>query len=299
MMVKIDVPIIKMIQQNKELEQFIPLKPFSGVIDTQVKLWQRVLRIEESKVPDASEVQNVKYNGFQVHNPQDVVLTLIDRLLNGDGTATCGLCVNDVPVKNMMDACGNCPHSICRDCVNNWYTAKIGCVIQEGHCKCPFCKSAPKYSVIKNTSLSQIRNIRPTKRNMGNLCQWDPRTVYATCTNCLMVAPALGRNCAAARAGAAEAGAAEAIVRFVCDTCRENHLKAADDYVAVTKICPNCKNAVEKNGGCNHITCVCNALWCWTCGSGVDDDGIPFTEYSILGHIDRCDDDDDDDDYEM
>jgi hypothetical protein len=112
-----------------------------------------------------------------------------------------------------------------------------------------------------------------------------------------MVAPALGRDCAAAQAAGARAGA---IVHFVCDTCRENHLKAADDYVAVTKTCPNCKNAVEKDGGCNHITCTCNAHWCWKCGSGADSNGIPFTEYSIYGHIERCDEmDDDDDDYEM
>ena len=33
-----------------------------------------------------------------------------------------------------------------------------------------------------------------------------------------------------------------------------------------TKPCPNCQTHVEKNGGCNHITCRhCNFEWCWLC----------------------------------
>ncbi|KIJ23140.1 hypothetical protein M422DRAFT_39761, partial [Sphaerobolus stellatus SS14] len=35
---------------------------------------------------------------------------------------------------------------------------------------------------------------------------------------------------------------------------------------ANTKICPNCQNATEKNGGCNRIHCrSCDFQWCWMC----------------------------------
>jgi hypothetical protein len=38
---------------------------------------------------------------------------------------------------------------------------------------------------------------------------------------------------------------------------------------ANTKPCPNCKSPVEKNDGCNHMTCGnrhCRHDWCWICG---------------------------------
>ena len=33
------------------------------------------------------------------------------------------------------------------------------------------------------------------------------------------------------------------------------------------KICSNCKARIQKNGGCNHLTCKqCNHHMCWVCG---------------------------------
>ena len=32
------------------------------------------------------------------------------------------------------------------------------------------------------------------------------------------------------------------------------------------KRCPQCKNAVEKKVGCDHITCVCGYEFCYRCG---------------------------------
>ena len=31
------------------------------------------------------------------------------------------------------------------------------------------------------------------------------------------------------------------------------------------KQCPFCKNAIEKAGGCNHMTCSCGKSFCWKC----------------------------------
>jgi hypothetical protein len=34
---------------------------------------------------------------------------------------------------------------------------------------------------------------------------------------------------------------------------------------STTKICPHCRNAVEKSEGCNHIHCSCGGHFCWSC----------------------------------
>ena len=33
-----------------------------------------------------------------------------------------------------------------------------------------------------------------------------------------------------------------------------------------TKVCPSCHKNIEKNGGCNHMTCTCGYEFCWICG---------------------------------
>ena len=41
------------------------------------------------------------------------------------------------------------------------------------------------------------------------------------------------------------------------------------------KPCPRCKSAVEKSGGCNHMTCAnCKFEWCWLC-----------SRESLVGHF--------------
>ncbi len=33
------------------------------------------------------------------------------------------------------------------------------------------------------------------------------------------------------------------------------------------KQCPKCHNGIEKNKGCQHMTCKCGAHICWKCGA--------------------------------
>ncbi|KAG9150384.1 hypothetical protein Leryth_014562 [Lithospermum erythrorhizon] len=50
---------------------------------------------------------------------------------------------------------------------------------------------------------------------------------------------------------------------------------------ANTKYCPKCHKPVEKNGGCNLVTCVCGQHFCWLCGGAT---GLIHTWSSIEGH---------------
>ncbi|XP_059279220.1 probable E3 ubiquitin-protein ligase ARI2 [Lycium ferocissimum] len=48
-----------------------------------------------------------------------------------------------------------------------------------------------------------------------------------------------------------------------------------------TKHCPKCHKIVEKDGGCNLVTCMCGQPFCWLCGGAT---GLEHTWNSIAGH---------------
>lgn len=48
-----------------------------------------------------------------------------------------------------------------------------------------------------------------------------------------------------------------------------------------TKPCPKCHKPVEKNGGCNHVSCVCGQSFCWICGEAT---GKSHSWSRIEGH---------------
>ncbi|ORZ38276.1 hypothetical protein BCR44DRAFT_47457 [Catenaria anguillulae PL171] len=58
----------------------------------------------------------------------------------------------------------------------------------------------------------------------------------------------------------------------VCSLAKLWRKKMADDSEtanwinANTRECPKCESTIEKNGGCNHMTCrKCKYEWCWVC----------------------------------
>ncbi|KAL4279270.1 hypothetical protein GQ457_03G000890 [Hibiscus cannabinus] len=48
-----------------------------------------------------------------------------------------------------------------------------------------------------------------------------------------------------------------------------------------TKPCPKCHKPVEKNGGCNLVSCICGQAFCWLCGGAT---GRDHTWSTIDGH---------------
>ncbi|XP_059653950.1 probable E3 ubiquitin-protein ligase ARI2 [Cornus florida] len=48
-----------------------------------------------------------------------------------------------------------------------------------------------------------------------------------------------------------------------------------------TKPCPKCHKPVEKNGGCNLVSCICGQAFCWLCGGAT---GRDHTWSQISGH---------------
>ena len=100
------------------------------------------------------------------------------------------------------------------------------------------------------------------------------------------------------------ARAAPDIRNFVCSDCilvnenakavaaaaiGESNLAAAP-VARLSKSCPGCGSPIEKDGGCNHITCPiegCFSHWCWTCGLDEGGDG-KFDKDNVYDHMATC-----------
>ena len=283
MIMDIEVKISTLIDENPQLRTCIPYTPYDTMINSKTKLWMRVLELESSSsglIPSSS----LTFNKYMIHNHNDVENKIMDTLLNHSGIATCDMCVSEVSVRDLTEWCGNCPNRACHSCINAVYGQfEIGKVVQQCNVSCPFCKSPPKYNVICNLEIRHLCNLRPTRRNKGVICQWDPQTIYASCRQCLCIKPALARECARAT---------PTLANWICDDCTQsnqtssrvsNDMKNAPE----TKQCPNCHVSIQRTGGCHHITCQCGTHWCWVCGSD-NEDGVPFNSHSIYDHMGQC-----------
>ncbi|GLU04378.1 hypothetical protein SLE2022_215280 [Rubroshorea leprosula] len=63
--------------------------------------------------------------------------------------------------------------------------------------------------------------------------------------------------------------------------CRDESETTINWLTVNTKPCPKCHKPVEKNGGCNHVSCLCGQSFCWLCGGAT---GKDHTYTSITDH---------------
>jgi hypothetical protein len=298
-----NVTVCDLIAENRQLTRKLPIGPYHTLMDPKRKIWERVLECKPVEKEDAvnDEQSNpLTWKRFHIHKSDEVAYRAITLLTDHSGFVTCSLCVSDVQVQNMIPACGNCNTRICKKCVTSWYSqVKIGQIVSQAQCHCPFCKAVPIFDRMRTLEMGAfelrlIRNLRETKQNKGQTCDWDPQTIYGFCRCCLHLKPVMERECAR--------GDLPVVHNFVCETCRTQRQMDADARAVVllengsgstpshqqVKECPKCKTMVERTGGCNHITCHCGSHWCWTCCNNTSSDGETFDENTIYDHMADC-----------
>lgn len=191
---------------------------------------------------------------------------------------TCSICYD---AKTSYSAL-QCGHAFCNECYSTFLTHKID---DEGH-ECYFARCPePKCKLIVREAF--VRSLVPDGEVLARYSKAaDLARSYVDDQPLLKWCPAA--DCTYAVKGKAGLLSAQCACqhRFCFQCMHEDHqpascdslakwlVKCRDDsetynwLVANTKACPKCQTSIEKNGGCNHMTCrntSCKWEFCWVC----------------------------------
>lgn len=188
---------------------------------------------------------------------------------------TCNICYDDVDGSNI--AALRCGHWYCRDCWQQYIHVKIeegmSCLVAT--CPGRKCPTALDESVVKE--FADPENYRKYANFMArSFVEDNPHIKWCPAPNC-------GRALRAANAH-------KTVVKCLCgckfcfscgneahdpSNCeqvkmwksKEQNESETSNYLALnTKDCPQCRKTIDKDGGCNHMTCrSCKYEFCWVC----------------------------------
>jgi len=196
---------------------------------------------------------------------------------------TCAVCYDDFSGDQMLAL--SCKHFLCKACWKDY----LEVAVKDGpsclHTKCPY----PKCGIVVEETLvkelvSQQTYKAYSKYVARSFVDDNPRIKWCPAPDCgkAVFCPESVTDGVQCSCGA----------KFCFKCNRESHIPATCDQVtawqkkekdesetatwlsANTKDCPKCIRSIEKNGGCNHMTCsLCKFEFCWVCMD-------PWTDHS-------------------
>jgi len=199
---------------------------------------------------------------------------------NTEPTTTCTICYDDLPANEMLQM--PCKHPFCPVCWTHFLTAMLDSPLTciRATCPHPSCPELitedevqsfaphflPRYHSLQLRSFAELddtsrwcpapgcdRIAISTKTNSSNVnivVTCDAKSCHTKfCLKCGNEPHAPVR--------------CDELVRWR-DKCR-NESETANWILTNTKACPKCDKRIEKNQGCNHMTCPCKHEFCWIC----------------------------------
>jgi ariadne-1 len=186
----------------------------------------------------------------------------------------CPICFDTITAKNSCSA--ECGHAFCNECWGKHLELKI----TEGEsvsilCMAHKCRCLVSEDVVRSCTRPDIY-----RRYVGFLAKAfvddHPNIKWCPAPGC---GNAVRSDLRSAKLVTCHCGfrfcfmcSTEAHAPASCDEMIRWKKKCADDsetfnWLKVnTQICPKCKTSIEKNGGCNHMTCAkCRHEFCWIC----------------------------------
>lgn len=202
------------------------------------------------------------------------IMRFVPDLQTSDKGRLCGICREDVPAEALV-ALG-CGHFFCRGCFTQYLVSKV----EEGM-GCPLTR-CPEYRCPEMVTENFFRVLVPPA-TLATYLRYSLKSFVDICS-AFRWCP--GRGCdfvamgnSSLRACLCKCGmlfcfrcGEEAHVPASCEDmvtwvekCK-NESETANWILANTRKCPKCATRIEKNQGCNHMTCrQCKFEFCWIC----------------------------------
>lgn len=212
------------------------------------------------------------------------------KTLNSEQTLPCILCYSEKK-GNFMKAL-ECSHAFCISCYSSYLKEAVLAGKECIFTKCPMdpCSSIVPEELFKNLLPKKLFDrykmfiFRSFVDDRSDV-KWCPAP---DCTCAVSYPKKLSReiNCECGFSWCFGCGQ-ESHRPLTCETLTKwNQKVMADDnetwILANTKPCPKCKNAIQKNLGCMHMTCKCGYQFCWLCLGDWSSHG------SVTGGFYRC-----------
>ncbi|KAL6654618.1 hypothetical protein ACP70R_008083 [Stipagrostis hirtigluma subsp. patula] len=209
---------------------------------------------------------------------------------------TCAICFNGYPARRTRST--GCSHFYCDDCWRGYVRAAVddGARCLSLRCPDPSCSAAVVQELVDEVAedgdkaLYERFALRSYVEESGGRIKWCPGP---GCTRAVEFLSCSGDAtdvfCACEHGFCFRCGE-EAHRPVTCDTVRAWLLKNSSDsenanwLLANTKHCPKCRRPIEKNEGCNHMTCrpPCRHRFCWICLDPLGKDHSGCDGYRLL-----------------
>ncbi|XVE67413.1 hypothetical protein DITRI_Ditri08aG0158700 [Diplodiscus trichospermus] len=213
--------------------------------------------------------------------------------VSSSSTSMCDICIEELPSDKMTKM--DCGHTFCNDCwtehfvvkINEGQSRRIRCMAH----KCnAICDEAVVRSLVgkRHPDLAEKfdRFLLESYIEDNRMVKWCPSTPH--CGNAIRVEDdefcevecSCGLQFCFSCLSEAHSPCSCVMWELWTKKCRDE--SETVNWITVhTKPCPKCHKPVEKNGGCNLVSCICGQAFCWLCGGAT---GRDHTWSRIAGH---------------
>ncbi|KAH9695869.1 putative E3 ubiquitin-protein ligase ARI1 [Citrus sinensis] len=216
-----------------------------------------------------------------------------DPMLPLSSMVMCDICMEEVAGDKATKM--DCGHCFCNDCWTEHFIVKIN----EGQskrirCMAHKCNAICDEAVVRNLVSKKHPNLAEKFERFllesfiedNKMVKWCPSTPH--CGNAIRVEEvevcevecACGAQFCFSCLSEAHSPCSCSMWDLWAKKCRDE--SETVNWITVhTKPCPKCHKPVEKNGGCNLVSCICGQAFCWLCGGAT---GRDHTWSRIAGH---------------